>query len=182
MALTRATAFRLNRFFDWLIRRSFQDLRIGEPAVAHYIAHLLAEFARTENLYKIRDVQGKRVETVVELLLEAKRQEEVGSELEKEREIYQHTGDYILFMSGIFREYVERQAFLGYYLEEGGRAYQTVFELNLMLHQPASLFLELARRFEFYAGAVHYMKKAFFRERGSRDPFMDFAGQLEVLV
>jgi hypothetical protein len=164
------------------MRRSFQDLRIGEPAVAHYIADLLAEFARTENLYRIRDVQGRRLETVVELLLEAKRQEEAGSELEKEREIYRHTGDYILFMSGIFREYVERQAFLGFYLQEGGRAYHTVFELNLMLHEPASLFLELARQFEFYAGAVHYMKKAFFRERGSRDPFTDFAGQLEVLV
>jgi hypothetical protein len=182
MAMTLSTASRLNRFFEWLVRRSFQDLRLGEPAIAQYIASLLAEFARTDNLYKIKDAQGKRVETVVELLLEAKRQEEFGSEIEKEREIYQHTGDYILFMSGIFREYVERQAFLGYYLDQGGRAYETDFELNLMLHEPASLFLELARRFEFYSGAVHYMKKAFFRDRGSRDPFVDFAGQLEMLV
>jgi len=182
MAATRSTPSRLNRFFDWLIRRSFQDLRIGEPAVAGYIADLLAEFARTDNLYKMRDLQGKRLETVVELLLEAKRREEVESELEREREIYQYTGDYILFMSGIFREYVERQAFLGFYLQEGERAYRTVFELNLMLDQPASLFLELARRFEFYSGAVYYMKKAFFRERVAQDPFVDFTGQLEVLV
>ena len=182
MAATRSTPPRLNRFFNWLIRRIFQDLRIGEPAIAGYIADLLADFARTDNLYKMRNLQGKRLETAVELLLEAKQLEEAESELEKEREIYQHTGDYILFMSGIFREYVERQAFLGFYLQEGGRAYRTVFELNLMLHQPGSLFLELARRFEFYSGAVHYMKKAFFRERGAHDPFVDFAGQLEVLM
>jgi len=182
MGVTSSSPCRLNRFFDWLIRRSFQDLRIKEPTVAHYIADLLAEFARTENLRKIRDLQGRRLETVVELLLEARRLEELGSDLEKKREIHKHTGDYVLFMSGIFREYVERSAFLGYYLQEGGRAYQTVFELNLMLHEPAYLFLELARRFEFYAGAVHYMKKVFFRERGFDDPFVDFAGQLEILA
>lgn len=182
MVATRPSASRLNRFFDWLIRRSFQDLRIKEPTVAHYISDLLAEFARTENLYKIRNLQGKRVETVVELLLEATRMEELGSELEKEREIYKHTGDYTLFMSGIFREYVEKNAFLGYYLQEGGRAYQAVFDRDVMLHKPAYLFLELARQFEFYSGAVHYMKKVFFRERGSDDPFVDFADQLEILA
>jgi len=182
MGATSPCVSRLNRFFDWLIRRSFQDLRIKEPTVARYISDLLVEFARTENLYKIRSLQGKRLETVVELFLEAKRMEEFGSDLEKEREIYKHTGDYILFMSGVFREYVEKNAFLGYYLEEGGRAYQAVFDMDVMLHRPAYLFLELARRFEFYAGAVHYMKKAFFKETGSDDPFVDFAGQLEMLT
>jgi len=173
---------RLNRFFDWLIRRSFQDLRIKEPTVARYIASLLAEFARTDNLYKIRSLQGKRLETVVELLSETKMLEELGSEVEKEREIYKHTGDYILFMSGIFREYVERNAFLRYYMGEGERAYQGVFDRDLMLHRPASLFLELARRFEFYSGAVHYMKKTFFIEGGVEDPFLDFASQVGLLA
>ncbi len=173
---------KLNRFFDWLIRRSFQDLRIKEPTVARYISDLLAEFARTDSLYKIRSLQGKRLETVVELLLEAKKIEELGSELEKEREVYKHTGDYILFMSGVFREYVEGNAFLTYYMDEGERAYQAVFDRDVMLHRPAYLFLELARRFEFYSGAVHYMKKAFFREDRGEDPFLDFAGQVELLA
>jgi hypothetical protein len=182
MGVGVSTSSRLNRFFDWLIRRTFHDLRIKEPTIAQYISGLLAEFARTENLYKIRNLQGKRLETVVELLLEAARMEELGSDLEKEREIYKHTGDYILFMSGIFREHVEKNAFLGYYLEEGGRAYQAVFDMDLMLHKPGYLFLELAQRFEFYSGAVHYMKKAFFKERISNDPFLNFAGQLEILT
>jgi hypothetical protein len=182
MITTESGSLRLNRFFDWLIRRSFQDLRIREPTVACYITGLLAEFARTENLYKIRNLQGKRLETVVGLLLEAERVGEIGADLEKEREIYKHTGDYVLFMSGVFREYVERNAFLGYYLQEGERAYQGVFNLSIRLHQPAYLFLELARRFEFYAGAVHYMKKAFFKETRTVDPFLDFAGQLRIMT
>ncbi len=182
MGPTRSSSPRLSRFFHWLIRRSFQDLRIREPTVAHYIADMLAEFARTENLYKIRNLQGQRLESVVELLLEAKRMEELGSDLERERIVYKHVGDYVLFMSGIFREYVEKNAFLGYYLREGEMAYQTVFNMDIMLHRPAYLFLELARRFEFYSGAVDYMKKAFFKERESKDPFIDFANQLEILL
>jgi hypothetical protein len=182
MAGVSTTSSRLSRFFNWLIRRSFQDLGIKEPTVACYISDLLAEFARTDNLYKIRDLQDKRLDTVVEMLLEAKMLEEMGSEIEKERSVYKHTGDYILFMSGIFREYVERNTFLGYYLEEGERAYEAVFQRDVMLHRPAYLFLELARRFEYYCGAVHYMKKTFFREQGVDDPFIDFAGQLEILA
>ncbi len=161
------------------MRRSFQDLRIKEPTVARYISDLLAEFARTDNLYKIRDVQGKRLETAVELLLEARLTEEIGSDLQKEREIYKHTGDYILFMSGVFREYVQRKSILGIYLQEGERAYQAVFDRDIILYRPAYLFLELARRFEYYSGAVHYMKKTFFKEGGGEDPFVDFASQLE---
>jgi hypothetical protein len=179
MEVMRSPVPRLNRFFHWLIRRSFQDLRIKEPTVACYISDLLAEFAHTDNLYKIRDLQGKRLETVVELLLEARLTEEIGSDLEKEREIYRHTGDYILFMSGVFREYVEKKAFLGYYCKEGERAYHAVFDRDVMLYRPAYLFLELARRFEYYSGAVHYMKKTFFKESGGEDPFADFAGELE---
>ncbi|MBW2056815.1 MAG: hypothetical protein JRH07_18875 [Deltaproteobacteria bacterium] len=182
MITTKPAPSRLNRFFDWLIRRAFQDLKIREPAVADYIADLLAKFARTDNLYRIRDLQGRRLDSVVEMLLEAGRMGEVDSDLEKEREIYKHTGDYILFMSGVFREYVEKNAFLGYYLQEGGRAYQVVFDMDVRLMRPAYLFLELARRFEFYSGAVHYMKKAFFKDRGGNDPFLDFAGQLEILA
>ena len=98
MGATRPSSSRLNRFFDWLIRRSFQDLRIKEPTVARYISDLLAEFARTENLYRIKNLQGRRLESMVEMLLEAKRFEELGSDLEKEREIYRHTGDYVLFI------------------------------------------------------------------------------------
>lgn len=178
----RTSSSRLHRFFDWLIRRAFQDLGIRDPTVGHYIAGLLAEFARSENLYRVRDLQGRRLQTVVELLLEATNLAELGWDLQKEREIYKHTGDYVLFMSGIFREYVERNAFLGYYLQEGERAYRLVFDMDIKLHRPAHMFLELARRFEFYSGAVYYMRKVFFKDRGSDDPFLEFAGQLEIMV
>jgi len=62
---------RLLVFFNWLIRRSFWDLGIKDTEIADYIALLLANFARTENLYRVRDVRGRRLERAVEMLLEA---------------------------------------------------------------------------------------------------------------
>jgi hypothetical protein len=179
---TKPVSSRLYRFFDWLIRRTFQDLGIREPTVAQYIAELLAEFARTDNLYRIDELQGERLETVVEMLLAAQNLEAEGPALVKEREIYKHTGDYILFMSGLFREYVEKNAFRGYYLREGQRVYGKVFDMDIMLHRPGFLFHELAKKFEFYSGAVHYMRKTFFVDRPSGSPFADFSRQLEILV
>ncbi|MCK5552733.1 MAG: hypothetical protein KAJ09_06275, partial [Deltaproteobacteria bacterium] len=62
---------RLVAFFNWLVRRSFRDLGIRDTEIAEYISILLANFARTENLYRIRDFQGRRLEGAVEMLLEA---------------------------------------------------------------------------------------------------------------
>ena len=173
---------KLPAFFNWLIRRSFWDLGIKDAEVAEYIALLLTNFARTENLYRIRDFRGRRMETAVEILLEANLSWH-SEHWDREKEIRKHTGDYILFMAGIFREWVEKQSFLSLYLEEGRKAYQTVSEYHRAFYQPGSrLYSELSRDFEFYVGALNYMKKTFFRDYGEGDPFLDFDHQLRGMV
>lgn len=177
-------SYRLERFFYWAVRRSFHDLSITNLGIINYIISLLTEFARTDNLYRIKNAQGQRIETIVEMLLEAKNSSTVSSDKEnlREREIRKHVGDYSLFMTGIFKEYVERHAFLDFYLEEGKRAYLFVFDFDREHYISGStIFFELSRRFEFYAGALHYMKKTFFKERRPDDPFMDFSQQLSIL-
>jgi hypothetical protein len=44
------------------------------------------------------------------------------------------------------------------------------------------LYSELSRNFEFYVGALNYMKKALFREPGGGDPFLDFDYQVRWSV
>lgn len=173
---------RLLAFFNWLTRRSFWDLGIRDTEIADYIALLLADFARTENLYRIRDFRGRRLETGVEMLLEANLSW-YSEQWDREKEIRRHIGDYILFMVGIFREWVEKQSFLGFYLEEGRKAYQTVSEYHRAFYRPGSrLYSELSKDFEFYVGALNYMKKTFFRDHGGGDPFLDFDHQLRGLI
>jgi hypothetical protein len=69
-------------FFLPLTRRTCAELGVGDDTVAAYLAEVLAEFARTDRLYRLRAPGGARL------------------------------------MSGLFRSFVERGGYLGYYLEE----------------------------------------------------------------
>ena len=76
-------------------------------------------------------------------------------------------------MTGIFREYVEKLAFLGFYLKEGERAYLDVGEIKLKENQKdAHLFLQLGENFEFYSGALYYLRKSYFKDY-NENPFFN---------
>ncbi len=173
---------RLKEFFSWATRRSFWDLNFKNIRVTEYISNVLTNFARTENLYMIRDQSGKKLESVVEMLLLA---EEVGHEgkgLLREREIKRHIGDYVLFLTGMFREYTNRLSLTSYYLQEGMKAYWSVSEIDLARYHPdAVLFRELADKFEFCVGGLNYLKTMFFVDEGG-DPFERLSSQLKRLI
>ncbi len=166
----------LRRFFDRLIRRSFGDLWIRDEPVADYLAELLTRFARTETLYAIRGPDGRRLDTVVDLLLEVERAWDFQAQdfnPFREREIKRHIGDYTLFMTGIFREFVEGRSITGYYVREGKRAYQFVSQHDKSALEPhASLFAALSGHFESYAGALTYMKQVHLRPELHPAPYL----------
>lgn len=161
----------LKRFFDRLVRRSLGDLWLGGEPVADYLAGLLARFTRTDQLYALRDATGQPLETVVDMLLEVQRAWTFDSprfDPFREREVRQHIGDYTLFMTGIFREHVERRASTGFYVREGKRAYRVVADFERSALRPqARLFATLSAGFEGYAGALTYMKRVYLRPADS---------------
>jgi len=177
--MARSTAPRtLRRFFDGVVRRSFGDLTIRDEVAADYLAALLTRFARAENLYPISAVTGERLERVVDLLMETQRVWELDSphwDPVAERELKQQIGDYTLFMTGLFRERVEGLACTGYYIREGKRAYRFVSEHDRAGARPhAGLFRSLSDRFEGFAGALGYMRKAYFRPELNLPPLPFF--------
>lgn len=88
----------------------------------------------------------------------------------------QHIGDYTMFMSGMFRPYVERQGFLTYYLQEGARAYRQTARLEReMLLDGAARFEALAAGFERFSGALDYTRKVYFHTAAR-------AGGMEALL
>ena len=176
----RISSDRLQGFFLKLTRQSFWQLGINDATVAQYVADVLTAFASTDSLYRLRTRAGKKSNSVVEILVE--RQLEAGGEdhLLRERALRKYLGDYTLFMSGIFRSYVEGKGFLDYYLEEGRRSYWTVSELDLSLYRTGFiLFQELSKKFEYYSGALDYMRKAYFAPEPGEDPFAGFLKQIE---
>src|SRR4029453_19176037 len=108
-------AVELRAFFDRALRASFHDLALGNDPASPYLADLLTRFARTENLYP-RGVTLPRLETVVDMLLETETVWEDAQHFRPEHEVTvsRHIGDFTLFMTGIFRERVERTASTGH--------------------------------------------------------------------
>ena len=171
---------KLHGFFLNVVRQSFWQLGINDATVARYVADLLTDFARTDNLYQLRSRAGKRIDSVVEMLAQKSAERAEEADLLRERRVRKYVGDYALFMSGIFRNHVERGGFLQYYFEEGSRSYWTVSELDLSLYRTGFiLFQELSKKFEYYSGALDYTRKAYFATEPGEDPFAGFLRQVE---
>ncbi|MBI2876670.1 MAG: hypothetical protein HYY20_07295 [Candidatus Tectomicrobia bacterium] len=155
----------LKKFFEPLTARAFTELGIRDARIVDYVSDVLSRFARMDSLYRIRNAQGKPLDTVVEMLMAAEQCLELESlNPSREKDIHQHIGDFTLFMAGIFREYVERQGILGLYIHEGEASYRSVAEYLKLLFKPeATLFYQLSRGFEQYAGSLNYLKKVYLR-------------------
>ncbi len=155
----------LSSFLKKHLFLAFQDLRIRDDELAEYVTSVLVKFARTDELYPWGRISQARMETVVEMLVELDESLTHEASLvgpERERSLRQHIGDYSLFMSGIFRVYIEKRGILDFYLSEGTRAYRKTAQLQRRLYQPgAGRFEMLADEFERISGALDYMRKVY---------------------
>jgi hypothetical protein len=182
MSAQSSSGERLKPFFLALVRQSFDQLRIGDRDIADYLATVLADFSRSDRLLWVREAHGHNLRGVVERMVESLGPDNGARQL-NERAVRKHVGDYTLFMSGLFRGFVERRGCLDVYLAEGKRSYHAVSELDVALYRPGYLlFEELSRRFENYAGALDYMRKCYFATAPNSNPFAGFLRQIEHLV
>ncbi|MGH7796215.1 MAG: hypothetical protein ACREQ2_15195 [Candidatus Binatia bacterium] len=171
---------RLQKFFLKVVRQSFWQLGIYDATVADYVADVLADFARADSLYRFRSRGGRRVDNVTEVLAPRPAGAADETDVLRERSLRKYTGDYALFMSGIFRKHVEGSGSLEYYIQEGSRSYWTVSELDLSLYRTGYfLYQELSKKFEYYSGALDYTRKAYFAPAPGEDPFAGFVRQIE---
>ncbi len=175
----------LKSFFFECARKSFHELGLNDKTVIEYIANMLTAFVRTDQLYRLHTPTGRHLDSVVEMLSvqtpapQAQRPPQ-RPQVIREREMRKYVGDYTLFMSGLFRTFIEKRGVLDYYLQEGRRSYWKVSELDLALyHTGFLLFQELSKNFEYYAGALDYMRKACFAAPAGQDPFGQFLRQVE---
>jgi hypothetical protein len=76
------------------------DLGIGDPRLIYYVANLLARFAASQMIWRLRDAQGRRLTEVAAMLAEA----ESSADDERRRECHRHVGDYTLFWTGVYPE------------------------------------------------------------------------------
>jgi hypothetical protein len=182
MQVRQTSAEKLKGFFLTLVRKSFDQVGVGDQQITDYVATVLANFSRSDQWLAIRGAEGRRLTSVVEMLLSQMGPDE-STRIVGERALRKQVGDYTLFMSGLFRRFVEHGGYLDYYLEEGSRSYRAVSALDLTLYKPGFLmFEELSERFEHYSGALDFMRKCYFTPAPNEDPFAGFYQQIEGWV
>lgn len=158
----------LRNFLGELVwRHFFEDVRLEEPQVATYVAAVLADFARTENLCRIRNAQGKHLEDVGDMLVESNPLLEATS-FDREREVRKHVGDYTLFMTGLFPESVARiqqrlrprlDAFVDF-VQAGKESYAIVSSFNQSEYRDeAPLFRRLSENFGLCVVGLNLVKQ-----------------------
>ncbi len=158
----------LRRLFGALTEKSFAE-HLGWPDlnVTEYVSNLLVDFTHTDQLYKIRNDQGKQIDTVVELLFESEVLLEAQT-LDREREVHQHIGDFTLFMTGLFPEYLRRlksasmiyhHDFLVDYVKTGKRSYGIVARHGSSDDPDESpLFRKLSDNFELCVTGLGFVR------------------------
>jgi hypothetical protein len=155
----------LRRLFQELVwRRYCSDVRLTDRRMSRYVADLLTDFTHVDNLYRVRDARGRRLEEVGEMLLESNPLLE-GRSFEYEREVRRHIGDFTLFFTGLFPEWLEglpRRRRIGIdalvdYVAAGKESYAIVSEFDEF--ESASLYRRLADGFELCVFGLNLVKQ-----------------------
>lgn len=78
---------------------------LTDSEVESYLTKMLVEFLRMDGVYGVKNKFGKPVTSVSEMLLEGDIRYNADS-FAREREVHRHIGDFLLFWSGLFPEYL----------------------------------------------------------------------------
>ena len=152
--------------FHTLAERGLGQRDIRDRASVVYVGNLLAELLRTDDLYRMRDADGRRIVHLTNLVAAAERSADAG---ERKRR-YRYLGDFTLFMLGLFPESLNRPrrpARHEYYSEQGRRSYHIVADLAWTDSEP-DVYRRLSERYEEYVHGLNWVK------RYIEDPFFTY--------
>jgi hypothetical protein len=147
----------IRRLFLQLTERGLSQLQLHDRDTIDYITNLLTEYVNMENMYRIKDDKGQRVEYLFELLTQA------GLEMSptRRREFYKHVGDLTLFKLGLFPEsltYGRRTVSPEYYAQTGRRSYTIVAEMDSSYSGSTTVYRKLSEQFEQCVVALNWVK------------------------
>ena len=147
----------LEQLFVELVGRHYAaEIGIRDPQIVAYVAHLLAEFCDAEQLYKIRNVSGRPLNDVGEMLIESDPVYGPAASFDRDRQVRKHIGDYTLFFAGMFPESINHYRLRKQRLENfvewmkaGKESYYIVSKFEYFEYaKVAPLFAQLSSKFE----------------------------------
>jgi hypothetical protein len=156
----------LQQFFNHIVERNYEEVGIRQPEVHAYVATLLTEFCELENLYKIKNADGRALADVGEMLLESDPIYGPAPSFDRERQVRKHIGDYSLFFSGMFPESINHHRLRKYRLEgfldfvkAGKESYYIVSKFEHFEYaKVAPLFRRMSQEFERLVYGLNQVK------------------------
>jgi len=162
----------LRRLFSGLTEQTFMaTLGVADPPLTDYVSELLARFVAMEGIFRLRDVAGKRLEQVVEMIAEA---EAMPPEGRTRREVHRHIGDFTLFWTGVYpemlrrlRSALSRDSFVDY-CEQGKRSYYIASTFaDEPFQEEAPVLRRLSDGFELVAYGLSQVRREWERGRNA---------------
>ena len=156
----------LQQFFNHIVERNYEEVGIRAPEVHAYVATLLTEFCEVENLYKIKNADGRPLADMGEMLLESDPIYGPAPSFDRERQVRKHIGDYSLFFSGMFPESINHHRLRKYRLEglldfvkAGKESYYIVSKFEHFEYaKVAPLFRRMSQEFERLVYGLNHVK------------------------
>lgn len=143
-------------FLDLVDRHFDSDIGLHDAEVKEYVAAMLTEFSEAENLFRVRNAEGRPLQDVGEMLLESDPIYGPAPSFDRERQVRKHIGDYTLFFTGMFPESInhfrlrrERLENMIDFVKAGKESYYIVSKFEHFEYaKVAPLFKKLAKEFE----------------------------------
>ena len=166
MAQPISTNHPLRQLFRVVVEQTFVSyLGVASPGVPEYVANVLVDFTHVDNIYRLRDARGCRLEEVAEMLVESDVRLNATS-FEREREVHKHIGDFTLFWTGVYPEMLRyfrvatRADHLVDYVKRGRESYRIASTFS---HAPyeseAPVLRTLAEEFETCMLGLHMVRR-----------------------
>lgn len=147
----------IRALFRELTKRGMGRLQLHDPETIQYLTNLLTEFVHIENMFRIKDENGRRTEYLFEMLAHASHE----MSPERRRDYYKHVGDLTLFNLGLFPEslsYGHRTVSADYYAETGRRSYTIVAEMDSYSLRSTTVYRKLSEQFEQCVVGLNWVK------------------------
>jgi len=145
----------LARYFAGLCEFVFQSrFGVADPPLVDYLSDLMLRFARLDTVHRVRNLAGRPVLEVADMLAEAETR--VGL---ARRDVHRHIGDVTLFWTGVYPESlrklrsIETKDFFVDYCAQGKRAYYIASTIETDRDEDATndLLERLSSHFEMCA-------------------------------
>jgi hypothetical protein len=147
----------IRQLFLQLTERGMGQLNLHDRDTIQYITNLLTEFIHMENMCRIRDETGRRVQYLFDMLAQASCE----MSPDRRRDCYKHVGDLTLFNLGLFPEsltFGRRTVSPDYYAEAGRRSYTIVAEMDACSRWATTVYRKLSAQFEQCVVGLNWVK------------------------